>query len=225
MLSACAGNNSSGSENNVSNKVNSFEEVEVLDNLIVHAKVKDNAEYIPVDQYTSVEDFHPEDYLDIEINQDVDYRIEWVGQALSWRFDDYNEIISGKYKKKLLNPDMIMNLKTLGADEITNLSKKTIENINKTTLDSEGFRGITIYILINNGESEISIPVDANLLILPDELNGIVEDLDNQTIENAQRAIYEYYINTYPEYIREASNKGFYPFERFKGMPYISNIG
>lgn len=158
------------------------------DPLIMHVNAKNHVEFFLVKEGTPVEDFHPEELIEVEINKDVPYEVAWVGERYAYQFDSLEPIYN-----------------------LSNENNEDIEQSKKDTLDCEGFRPISIYISFDHNGRKITKRVDTILLVAPEKLyNDLQEQYPDLTrIEDAYREIinlgekkygtYKHYSNTEKE--------------------------
>lgn len=176
------------------------------DPLVMYVNAKNRAEYFMVKQYTPVSEFNPEDIIEVNLNKELDYTVEWVGERLSNQLDTYDEILN-----------------VLGDNPL-----EEVESSKKDTLDCEGFRPISIYISVDHNGRKITKRVDTILLVAPEKLYKDLQEQypDLTRIEDAYIAmnnIVETYETTDYGFDEDGTEKSRtkYILETYK---YVSNI-
>lgn len=160
-------------------------ELPTNDTVSLSFKLKDNREYIMVDQYDDIDsiDFLP--YLDISSNKELEYTIKWVGQGLSHSYRTYDSV---------LNSTVFVDewdTKTQRVDE--DFIRKDKEN----TLKCDGFVPITIYLETEFNGEKISRNLNTLLLIVPEDYQTeFLHSIDGESIEEVYRLLYEHDTST-----------------------------
>ncbi len=183
MLTACSGN--ANTEEGIDFSVN--------EPLVVHISMKENAEYIPVREYTSVSDFNPEEYIDIDINKaDASYEVHWVGEQFAYRVDSYADFFDeGTTYKDPITPLSDSEDSLSLQNKFKHIDEDTLEKSRQDTLDNEGIKCISIYVDVNYENEIHPYYIDSLLLVSPDELLETVMNESTRKVENVLVEIYK----------------------------------
>lgn len=188
-----------------SNTANSFP---VNENLTLSVKLKDNMEYIMVDQYTKVEDIDFMPYLEIEADENAKLEIKWVGSSLSYQYPTYEGIIGtemyiyGESKDKFYG---------------TPLREDHLQTSREITLSQDGFHPISIYVKATLNNEVVEKRFDTQLLLVPvlfpDGKDNLIRSLNGSSIEEIQNELVKAFIKKYPPYtalVTDANGSTYY---------------
>lgn len=151
--------------------------------LVVHISSKDNAEYFAVKKDTDINNIDFKDFLNIDVNKEVDYEIKWVGDSLAYRVDNYNDLIGLKVSYNNDETDETEN---------TIIDENLIQESKFYTLSREGIKGVSIYILVKDGDLNKCYKYDTLLLVYPQELEDVITSNTDKTVESVLRLIYQH---------------------------------
>lgn len=146
---------------------NEIQKVVDEDPLIMHANAKDHAEFFLVKQGTPVNEFNPKDIIEVELNKDISYEIEWVGERYANQCDNYSDVV-----------------RILGEKAENDIEQSKID-----TLNFESFRPITIYIIGKYNENIYEQCVNTLLLVVPEKLYDDLSEMPLKRVEDAYREI------------------------------------
>lgn len=169
------------------------------DPLIMHVNAKNHVEFFLVKEGTPVEDFHPEELIEVEINKDVPYEVAWVGERYAFQCNTYKDVI----------------------DKLKDDAENKIYISKKDTLSYESFRPITIYVIAkdDNGK-EKEQRLDITLLVAPEKLYDDLLKETPSTMDKVYKRIIELGETKYGPYT--VSESRVEQIAREKG--YYSNI-
>ena len=162
-------------------------EITINEPLVFDAYVKDHKEFIIVDQFTKTSDFDVAQYIEVITNRD-DYEIKWVGQGFSNNEETYEEILS--YKTAIEDSYL----------RHVDINKELFEKDRQTTLDCDGFRPITIYFNIKDGENVVTRQLNTLVLVVPEYKKELLYSLEGESIETVYREMTSKYLKEHPGY-------------------------
>lgn len=170
-----------------------IKELPVNDNVTLSVELKDNKEYIMVDQYTDIDSIDFERYLDIKSNKDLSYNIKWVGQGFAYTYDKYEDILGIKVVTELRIGENSIN------DVETEVDEEFINKDKQTTLNSDGFVSISIYVQGEYEGRKIEKRLDTLLFVYPEDFDEELKNVlvNKNTIEDVYKTLCTYAIDNY----------------------------
>lgn len=183
------------------------QELALQENYVLHVKAKDNREYIAMfEQYTPLNEINITDYIEIDNPSNLDIEVKWVGESLSCYIDTYAELekaINDAYENiddidvnpggsaqgGAANKSLIEALQRNAGD---NLVENFVNETIKDTLDYEGFRPISVYVIGKKDDNIVCEQrLDTFVLIAPEKVYNFLLDKDVLPIEDTQRLLLE----------------------------------